>query len=87
MGLERDCQKKEGLPRGLNWEMAQKPSLQLSWKTAPRVGVWTERKGYTRSWGAARKGLPRDLGWETLFARKWLGGPFFMAQQANKGSG
>lgn len=65
MGLERDCQKEERLPRGLGWEMAQRPSLQLSWKTAPRVRVWTERKGYTCSWPGAGKGLPRDLGWET----------------------
>lgn len=55
--------------------MAQRPSPQLGWKIAPRVGVWTERKGYTCCWGGIGKGLPRELGWEIPFPRKWLGGP------------
>ena len=87
VGLGRDCLMEEGLPRGLGWEMAQRPSLQLSWKIAPRVGLWTERKGYACSWRGAGKGLPRDLGWETPFAGKWLGGALPYGPAGKRGFG
>lgn len=64
VGLERDCQKEEGLPRDLGWEMAQWPSLQLSWKTAPGSGSGLKGKVT----------LAAGVGDDT-FAGKWPGGP------------
>lgn len=39
-GWKGAAKRKRGCQEG--WEMAER----LSWKTAPRVRVWMERKGY-----------------------------------------